>query len=338
MNNYKVEHFKTKLGADIFQLPLEAFPNFWAFAYLVYFDGDWVLIDTGSGFGKNNQDLEEGFKSVGDSIGKEIDFEKILRIFITHGHIDHFGGLNFIKERCSAKVGVHILDQRSLTNIDERLNLVALRLMRFFLDAGVPTDETEQLLQLYKMSKLDFRSIPVDFTIELDNMELGAFEFLHVPGHCAGQVVIRLHDVVFCGDHILSDITPHQAPERITMNTGLTHYLNSLNTFESWLDGTNLALPGHQNPIRDISKRIGEIRDFHMRRLSQVLDIAKQPKTIQEISSTLFGDTKGYNEILALEESGAHVEYLYQRSLLRIENWGTLSEKNKPLPLLYKRV
>ena len=64
-------------------------------------------------------------------------------------------------------------------------------------------------------------------------MRLGPFEMLHVPGHCAGHVAIRLHDVLFSGDHVLERTSPHQSPERLTLSTGLDHYLKSLEALRS---------------------------------------------------------------------------------------------------------
>ena len=338
MTKQKVTMFETSMGAKIFQIPMEAFPDFWAYAYLVDFGGRLGLIDTGSGFGHSNQHLEEGIKVAAEIIGKQIGWDDISYVFITHGHIDHFGGLNYARSRCDAVIGVHELDKRSVTNIDERLNLVAIRLKQFFLDAGVNVEEASQLITLYKMSKLNFSSVEVDFTFGQDEKLVEFYDCLHVPGHSAGHVCLKLHDVVFCGDHILSDISPHQAPERITMNTGLTHYLASLDLFDGWTEEVKMALPGHHDVIYDVHARVDAIKKFHQDRLERILELTQQPKTIEEIAREMFGKVDGYNRVLALEEIGAHVEYLYQRSLLRIVNWETVAEKDENYPWLYQRL
>jgi hypothetical protein len=51
----------------------------------------------------------------------------------------------------------------------------------------------------------------------------------------------------------------------------------------------------------------------------------------------LFGETHGYNVLLALEEAGAHVEYLYQRGELGIENLQELAGSSGPVPIHYRR-
>ena len=97
-----------------------------------------------------------------------------------------------------------------------------------------------------------------------------------MPGHCPGQVCLRLGDVLLAADHVLSRITPHQAPESITLNMGLGHYFTSLDKVAK-LDGMRLALGGHENPIEDLPKRVGQIRAAHERRLERVLELCAEP-------------------------------------------------------------
>jgi glyoxylase-like metal-dependent hydrolase (beta-lactamase superfamily II) len=169
-------------------------------------------------------------------------------------------------------------------------------------------------------------------------MRLGPFEILHVPGHCAGHVVIRLDEVLFCGDHVLEDISPHQAPEHLTLGTGLDHYLHSLDLLEKWARDVRICLPGHNDPIANLPGRIGGIRRLHAERLTRALDFFEEPHTIHELSKSLFGRVNGYNILLAIEEAGAHVEYLYQRGKLVIGNLGVMESSSAPIPLQYRRV
>ena len=333
-----VRRFETDRGALVFQLPLEAFPGFWAYAYLVMVEEYQVLIDVGSGFGNCNQHLEDRLRDVNEQLGTEVGLPYLTHVFVTHGHIDHFGGLPYVRANSPAKVGIHELDLRNLTNTEERLTIVARRLDIFLAEAGIPVGHRKELIQLYKLIKLDYTSVPVDFTYEAAGMRVGPFEMLHVPGHCAGQVVIRLHDVLFAGDHILSDISPHQAPERLVMNTGLGHYLGSLAALQNWGNGIRLTLGGHNSPIPDLSTRIDEIQQIHRQRLDAILEILGQPHTVAEVSKKLFKDVQGYNVLLALEEAGAHVEYLYQHGLLGIANLEELENSSEAIAVRYCKI
>jgi glyoxylase-like metal-dependent hydrolase (beta-lactamase superfamily II) len=255
---------------------------------------------------------------------------------ITHGHIDHFGGLSYIRPLTKARLGVHELDLRILTNYEERLAVVARRLEEFLIEAGMDAVSCERLIGMYKLTKSVYQSVRVDFTFEAAGMHLGPFEMLHVPGHCAGHVVIRLHDILFSGDHVLQDTSPHQSPEHLTLSTGLDHYLHSLDALRTWAGPVRLTLGGHKAPIYDLPGRIDAIRKLHSERLEKTLALMKEPHTIREVSRGLFGEVHGYNVLLALEEAGAHIEYLYQRGQLGIENLEELDKASAPLPIRYR--
>lgn len=337
-----IKFFETSGGARIFQVPIQEFPILWGYVYLVLIeDSDWgnqcVLIDTGSGFGDSNQHLEDGLRAVSERLEQTIGLENLTHILITHGHIDHFGGLTYVRPLSQAKIGVHELDLRNLTNYEERIAVVARRLEWFLVEAGVSTERRANLIDLYMINKSLYHSVPVDFTYEAVGMRLGPFEMLHVPGHCAGHVVIRLHDVLFSGDHVLDRTSPHQSPEHLTLSTGLGHYLKSLETLKTWTKDIRLTLGGHGNPIADLPARLDSIRDLHDQRLEKVLNLLSEPGTITEVSQGLFGEVHGYNVLLALEEAGAHVEYLYQRGLLAIENLSDLESSMGPVLIRYQR-
>ena len=314
-----ITEFQSNQGAKVFLLPLEAFTDFWVNSYLVILDGQKVLIDTGSGFGDCNDHLLEKIREVSGQLGESVDLSSIDLILITHGHIDHYGGLPFISERSNASIGIHELDLRALINPEERLLQIVQKLGEYCEKSGVPEEQRNELVQMYQLTKLNFLPVEVDFTFESIGMELGPFRILHVPGHCAGHVVIRLHDFLFSGDHVLKEISPHQNPESLMRNTGLEHYLRSLNSLKSWSDGISITFPGHDGPIADLGDRIKAIEGVHALRLKYIQDILRTPHTINEISKILFPGTRGFNQLLALEETGAHVEYLFDRGILSIE-------------------
>ncbi len=332
-----VRLFASSGGARIVRIPLRAFPDLPAWAYVVYKGECRVLIDTGSGYGDCNRELLHGLREAAALLGEAELPQGLTHILITHGHIDHFGGLPFLRERTAAPVGIHELDLRVVTRYEERLAWVAHHLNAFLIEAGVRPERRTRLMELYLSTKRLYRSQPVDFTFEAAGMRLGPFELLHVPGHAPGHVIIRVDDVAFGGDHILDDISPHQAPEQLTLYTGLGHYLDSLQRAETWLRGVRLLLSGHKAPITDIPARIADIRSLHRARLQAVLEMLEEPHTVLEISKMLFGRVRGYHVLLALEETGAHVEYLHQRGLLRIANLSALDGGFAPRPLRYER-
>ena len=336
MNDYT--SYTTQAGHRIFRIPVEVFPDFWAYVYAVSAGDYRVLIDVGSGLGESNAMLDAGLKAASETLGVSFAPADLTHILITHGHIYHYGGLTHLRDRTDAQVGVHELDLRILTNYEERTAIVIHRLSGYLVECGLDPDAHARLIQLYSMNKALYQSTRVDFTYEAHDMALGPFEFMHVPGHCSGQVVIRLDEILFGSDFVLSRTTPHMAPESLSLNTGLSHYLDSLQRIEAWVPSIELTLAGHEQDIHDLPGRIQAIRDHHHNRLAKTLDILSEPSTIVEVSDQMFGTVKGYNALLAIEEAGAHVEYLYTRGQIGIANLQDAQDRSDPVPLQYIRL
>ncbi len=326
-----IERFVASTSQRIYRIPCEAFPGFIAYVYLVFDAGPLTLIDTGSGYGNCNDQVLAGLAAVRSEFGEPVGVEDIRRILLTHGHIDHFGGVSHLLELTGAELGIHVLDRWVLTAYEERV-IVATRALKTYLQrAGVDAELESMLMEMYGFSKKHVRSVKVDITLA-DEQEFDGMRFIHTPGHCPGQVCIAIGDVLISADHILSHITPHQAPESITAYTGLGHYLEALEKVRR-IPGFDIALGGHERPINDVYKRIDEIRTSHERKLDRVINTIAEsadPATISDITQRMYPRAIGFNTLLALEEVGAHVEYLYQHGQLRVTNLDEIQSQESP--------
>ncbi len=328
----EVRRFESSSGARIYRIATDAFPGLVVHVYLVLEAGEPTIVDAGSGFGNSHQQLLDGLDTVRSEFGESVTLADVKRIIITHGHIDHFGGLAALHAKIPrAEIAIHELDVRILTAFEERVAVSTKAIRQFLQQAGVSGSMLQGFMDIYGFSKKNVHSLPVARTL-VDNEELDGLRFVHTPGHCPGQVCIALGDVLLSADHILPEISPHQAPESIMPYTGLGHYLESLDKIGR-MGGFDLALGGHQGPIKDVYKRIAEIRQSHRRKLDKILGIigaASEPLSINDVSQTLYTHVQGFHVLLALEEVAAHVEYLYQHGKLTIANLDEYRREENP--------
>jgi glyoxylase-like metal-dependent hydrolase (beta-lactamase superfamily II) len=331
----KAKKFITNSGRIIYSFAVQSFPTLVNNIYIIDDGNQLILIDCGSGMDDTNKELAAGFQAVADTFDSAVTLVNVGTIIITHGHIDHFGGLPFVRQFSNAPIGVHVLDRRVLSNHEERVIFASRRLERFLESAGVSEAHRQGLMGVYVFAKNFYRSTPVQFLLKEGEPTAGDIQVYHVPGHCPGQVCLKVDDVLLTADHVLSYTTPHQAPESITNNMGLGHYLQSLDKVAG-IEDIGLALGGHEAPMHDVYGRITDIKQAHMERLDKILAICQIPKSISDISRELFGQVGSYHVLLALEETGAHVEYLYQRGELVASNLDEIENSSHPV-VAYQR-
>jgi glyoxylase-like metal-dependent hydrolase (beta-lactamase superfamily II) len=310
-------------GAKIHRIPLEAFPGFWAYVYVVQKNNDRILIDAGSGTDTSHANLLSGLEQAG------LKPSDLTHILLTHAHIDHFGGLTKLRPLTDARIGVHELDSQTVAHHEARLALIGRRLDSFLAETGLAAETREQVLSIYRFTKAIYQSVPVDFTYEAMGMRLGGFEFIHLPGHCPGHVAIRLDDVIFCGDMVVERVTPHLSPESINPYSGLDHYLESLDRFGGWSKDARLILNGHNEAIADLPAQIKATKQNIVRRMSKAIDALRESLTIEEVCQAVYGEMSGYNQLLVMEKTGAYIEYLYEHGMIEIVNPDEM-EQNKP--------
>ncbi len=333
----KIERFEASNGAQVFRLPMEVFPGYIAFAHLVACEGSLTLVDVGSGFGDSHADLLAGFEAVREDHGLPARLEDVDRIVITHGHVDHFGGLPQVKEIATkAQISLHELARPVLCNYDERVLVASKRVAVFLQQAGVPKERRGHLLDMYMFGKQPFVPMPVNLTLKDGDLLDGGFRVVHVPGHTPGLVMIQIADILLTADHILPTTSVALAPESIMPYTGVGHYIESL-VKAGQVEGVRIALGGHEEPMRDYYAVTQRAHDQALEKIDRVLVHCDEPRTIYEIACRIYNNMDGYGELLKLEQTGARVEYLNQRGLITVDNLDALENK-ADLPLRYRQV
>ncbi len=331
-----VQRFHASSGTRIYSLSVETFPHHINNIYLLLEDDSRILLDCGSGAESSQRDLALSFAVVREAFGEDVRWEALDWCVVSHAHFDHFGGANLLKEQTRARLAVHELDARVLSCFAERIVIASKDCDVFWRRAGVPDEERTQLLEMYAAAKSAFRAQEVDRLLR-DGDTIGpGYKVHHVPGHCPGLICLQVNDVLLTSDHVLARITPHQFPQAITPFAGLEHYFHSLAKIRK-VEGVNFALGGHEEPIWDLRARIDAIALFHRDRLAKVLGLCETPMTVRQMAQALFGEQPGYSRILALDEAGAHVEYLHQLGQLKIANLDDVARSRDPVIEYVKR-
>lgn len=323
--------------ARLYGLPLRVFPSLSATAYVVLVGPPQAptysaLIDTGSGFPDSNADLAAGFAAL-RAQGEAVSLEGLSRIVVTHGHIDHHGGLDYVRQFSAAPLAMHEMDVPVVERWQERYVLSVRQLRHFLREAGGPPDEQARLLALYTSGKRRFVGGPVQHVLHHGQLLDGLFTVLHTPGHCPGMVCLRLGSVLLTADQLLARTMPHLSPESIRPGTGLRHYLSSLDLLGQQ-PGVTLALGGHEAPMPDLYARVRAVQDSHRRKLERVRAACRVPAglTLAQITARLYPRVSGYDELLALEKVGALAEYLNVHGDLSVENLDQLARDERAAP------
>ena len=282
--------------------------------------------------------LADGIRVAGFGVGD------VERVIVTHGHQDHDGAAGLLAQAADAEIWAHDvygpLLQFNPWDIQRNPSSALQNEMQRVIDADGGGDDagdagrrSAEYRRRHKRYVETRRGFEVSRGVGA-NETAGALTFLHAPGHSPDEICITLDGLVFTGDHVLPEITPHpttktrfseavrhRLPERLHGTAddcyGLETYLRSLKLIADLGDDV-AVLPAHRlfskNRFNfETTRRAGEILEHHAVRLGRILHrLGDAPTSLEAITRGVFARRKlmGGNLYMALSEIVAHIELL----------------------------
>ncbi len=309
----------------------------------VFEDDGFNSIDVGSP--GSFASLKDGYRAAG------LKPSDISRIFVTHGHSDHDGTVPEFLEASSATLFAHeayeflkpfnswVIQDFTGSKLQNELTQIGKRNIgrNSFTSRR---DRDEDYYNARKLTKVTSSLI--------DGGTVGDIKVLSTPGHSPDQICLQVDDLLFTGDHVLPEITPHPTTnmvfrkeyiesfptEIIDSNKlyGLGIYLNSLGKVAS-LSADLTVMPAHRlfnrNKVNSVGvTRARDIIEHHRRRLLRLTDsISKGDSNLEDLTRGIFNRSKllGGNLMAALSEIVAHLEFLEESGDIVVSDNGDIS-------------
>jgi glyoxylase-like metal-dependent hydrolase (beta-lactamase superfamily II) len=301
--NHFIDHSETITQVKV---PLP-FPLRWVNSYLIQGSAGFTLIDPGL----HTPEAEELWLAVLAERG--IAYEHIEQIVLTHHHPDHYGMAGWFQERTGAPVLLSETGWQQAQLLWGPEQPMSALLLELFARHGLDAAGLEAMTK-HMDSFVPFVSPQPQITLLREGaVRLGdrTYEAIETPGHAAGHLIFYDAEaaVIFCGDHVLPQISPNVSfLPQVEVNP-LGAYLRSLRDI-SRLE-VKMAYPGHREPWSGFGARAAELICHHEERLALMETHLHQPQTSYEVCRATFGDKLSTHQLrFALSETIAHLVFL----------------------------
>ena len=287
-------------------------------AYIVEGSEGNILIDTGWDTSEALSALIGGLKE------DRLQFQDIKKIVITHIHPDHYGLASKVKQLCGVPVAMHKIEAGLINPRYVDFEELLEEMEEEFGSSGVPQAELPELkdasLWIKQFVSPDLPERMLDAGDVISN---GSFEFevLWTPGHSPGHICLYepRKRLLFSGDHVLFDTTPHVGFHPQSGDNPLGDYISSLEMMERLK--VNFVFPGHGPVFNSLKLRVAEILRHHEQReraiirsisdgLKTAYQVAEEIPWKGDIGGVAFKDLVSWDRRLAMMETVAHLRLL----------------------------
>ncbi|HVB13619.1 MAG TPA: MBL fold metallo-hydrolase [Candidatus Dormibacteraeota bacterium] len=255
--------------------------------------------------------------------------KSIRQLFATHVHGDHLGAAGQIREAAGAFVTLGLGDRETAQIMATDPALARARTKELLLRHGA-SSVVEALDQEAAANPRPAWLSPLP-DLFLSDGELRfdgrALEVLPTPGHTRGHLCLwdPSTQILFAGDHVLPHITPSIGVEVPVGGLPLLHFLHSLEKVRDL--PAQLVLPAHGPTFPDLAGRVDQLLEHHRLRLQlcqeavqggsrSALDVAQAVPWTRRRKK--FSELDAFNQMLAVNETVAHLELLAERGELSL--------------------
>lgn len=280
--------------------------------YVIKTSGKNLIIDTGFNLKECYEALMEGLKDL------EIDMAQ-TEIFLTHLHADHTGLVSSIINKDTV-IYMNRIDHEYIKSMLD--NEYWEKRDIGYLMEGFDQEELEAIrivnpAKIFNTNKM-FNVVKIE---DNDKINIGEYEFtcIFTPGHTPGHMCLYMEKqkILFSGDHILFDISPNVTRWHWAKNS-LRDYLISLDKIKNFK--IEITLPAHRNNEMDVYERIEQLKQHHMERLQEMIDVITENPNLHayDIAGKMKWSMKGkkWNDAppqqkwFAVGETLSHLDYL----------------------------
>lgn len=241
---------------------------------------DGFVFDGGYGGKPQGRSLVRAIQTIIDRKTKENKPCSITRVLPSHGHWDHFSGLDYLRKRLGLTV---CATQKQAEKIGSKKNYTKI----FRVENPFTQNSRSGISRLwYRLKKkmikeISMHLIKVRFVSGRINLlenhsrlvvnpgsrTPDTWEIIFLPGHSDDDIALynKTRGILLGGDIVLRKVTSWLGPP----NSNLSAYINSLETIKA-LPGLSLILTAHGSPIQDPITRIQAAIDHREKRTLQI--------------------------------------------------------------------
>lgn len=288
-------------------------------------DGDgWTIVDTGLNDGATKANWERVLEG-------RLGGRPVTRIIVTHLHPDHVGLAGWLVERFDVPLHMSRTDYLLCrTLVMDTGREAPHEGVRFYQAAGFPDEALAKYRERFGGFGMAVYRLPQSFRRlqEGDTLAIGGREWRIVIGRGHAPE----HACLWCKEAGLL-ISGDQVLPRISSNVSVFPTEPEANPLQDWIDSCvrlrellpadTLVLPAHNEPFRNVAKRLSDLIDGHEEGMAKLVELCREPRRAVEVFPALFRSRiTGGNYIMATGESIAHLNCLIARGAMTRERDG----------------